>query len=253
MKAQNHGPIHVGTSGFQYDEWKGTFYPKTLSKAKMLPYYAERFETTEINYTFRRIPTEKTLNNWSATTPAHFLFSLKAPEAITHRAKLRDCAETLGHFHRVVTALGPKLGVILFQLPPSLKADVPLLSAFLNEVPEGFRCAFEFRHASWFTDEVFSLLRSRNIALCVADTDDLETPVLTTADYAYYRLRRVDYSEKDIARWAKQIVSLTPEGSHTFVYFKHEEAGVGPKFALSLIKLTGGRLPPPGEEFFFSL
>jgi uncharacterized protein YecE (DUF72 family) len=248
MKRQKQRQIHVGTSGFQYDEWKGTFYPQTLSKAKMLPYYAGRFDTTEINYSFRRIPSEKTLTNWSAATPAHFLFSLKALERITHHAMLRDCAELVNEFHRAVSHLGEKLGIILFQLPPRLRGDAPLLSAFLGELPKGMRAAFEFRHASWFTDDVFTILRTHNIALCIADTDDLKTPVLSTADYAYFRLRRVNYTEKDIADWAEQILSLTPEDSHTFVYFKHEEAGVGPKFAQSLIKRTGGRPPPPDEE-----
>ena len=239
-KRQSQGHIHVGTSGFQYDEWRGTFYPETLSKPKMLSYYAERFDTTEINYTFRRIPSEKTLKNWSGATPASFLFSLKAPEKITHRAKLRDCGESVKLFHRVVSVLGEKLGVVLFQLSPSLRMDAPLLSAFLEEVPEGMRSAFEFRHASWFTDEVFNILQAHNIALCIADTEDLKTPVQSTADYAYFRLRRTDYKPKDIARWAEQILRLTPKGSHAFVYFKHEDAGVGPKFAKSLIKLIGG-------------
>jgi uncharacterized protein YecE (DUF72 family) len=248
MKRQKQRQIHVGTSGFQYDEWKGTFYPQTLSKAKMLPYYAERFDTTEINYSFRRIPSEKTLTNWSAATPAHFLFSLKALERITHHAMLRDCADLVNQFHRAVSHLGPKLGIVLFQLPPRLRVDAPLLSAFLEELPKGMRAAFEFRHASWFTDDVFTILRTHNIALCIADTDDLETPVQWTADYAYFRLRRVKYTKKDIAHWAEQILSLAPEDSHTFVYFKHEEAGVGPKFAQSLIKLTGGQPPPVNDE-----
>ena len=247
-KLQSRGRIHVGTSGFQYDEWKGTFYPQNLAKPKMLSYYAERFDTTEINYTFRRIPTEKTLNNWSAATPAHFLFSLKAPEKITHRAKLRDCAETVNLFHRVVSVLGEKLGVVLFQLHPSLQKDAPLLSAFLEELPKGMRSAFEFRHASWFTDEVFNILQAHNIALCIAETEELKTPVQSTADYGYFRLRRTDYKPKDIANWAEQILGLTPEGSHAFVYFKHEETGVGPKFAQSLVELTGGQPPPPNGD-----
>src|SRR5688572_26793262 len=137
MKRQKQRQIHVGTSGFQYDEWRGTFYPETLSKAKMLPYYAEHFGTTEINYSFRRIPSAKTLNAWASATPADFLFSLKAPEAITHHAKLRDCADTVNRFHHAVSLLGAKLGIVLFQLPPRLKADVPLLSAFVDELPKG--------------------------------------------------------------------------------------------------------------------
>jgi uncharacterized protein YecE (DUF72 family) len=247
MKTQKHGNIHIGTSGFQYDEWKGTFYPEKLSKAKMLPYYAERFGTTEINYSFRRIPSEKTLTTWSDATPAHFLFSLKAPEAITHRAMLRDCADTVNAFHRAVCVLEKKLGVVLFQLPPRLRADLPLLSDFLEGLPRGLRSAFEFRHASWFDDQTFAALKAHNVALCIADTDDLQTPIRSTADYAYFRLRRVNYTEQDIAHWAEQIRGLTPEDSEAFVYFKHEDAGVGPKFARSLIKHTGGKIPDPDE------
>ena len=239
-KGQKRGGLHIGTSGFQYDAWKGTFYPEKLSKAKMLPYYAERFDTTEINYTFRRFPSEKTLANWSASTPEHFQFSLKAPEKITHRAKLRNCAGALLEFHRAVSDLGKKLGVVLFQLSPHLHVDVALLTDFLASIPKGFRTAFEFRHASWFTDAVFAALRSRNTALCIADTDDLKTPIQITADYAYFRLRREDYTSKDIARWAKQILSISG-AFHSFVYFKHEETGIGTKFAKSLIKLTGGQ------------
>jgi uncharacterized protein YecE (DUF72 family) len=181
----------IGTSGFQYAEWKGTFYPEDLPAAKMLPFYAERFSTTEINYTFHRIPAAKTVENWKQLTPDNFRFSLKAPQKITHWSKLRECTDTLEYFCKVATGLGERLGPVLFQLPPTFKKDTDVLSSFLREFPS-MRAAFEFRHESWFDDEIFGLLKSRNVALCIADTADLATPRQGTADYAkkdYRRLR----------------------------------------------------------------
>ena len=151
--------IWIGTSGFQYAEWKGNFYPEDLPAAKMLPFYAERLTTTEINYTFHRIPSPKTIDNWNKLTPEKFRFALKAPQKVTHFAKLRDCTDTLRYFHQTVSALGAKLGPVLFQLPPSFKKDATVLAGFLEEIPSGMRAAFEFRHASWFDDEVFALLK----------------------------------------------------------------------------------------------
>ena len=192
----------IGTSGFQYAEWKGNFYPEDLPAAKMLPYYAERFSTTEINYTFHRIPSEKTIVGWSQATPERFKFSLKAPQKITHFAKLRACDDTLTYFYKVVSALGQRLGPVLFQLPPSLKKDVTLLADFLRCFPAGMRAAFEFRHASWFDDEIFAQLRANNVALCVAESEKLSAPIVATADFGYLRLRREDYTTDDVARWA---------------------------------------------------
>ncbi len=165
--------IWVGTSGFQYPEWKGKFYPEKMPPKKMLTFYSERFNTTEINYTFRRMPTEKILNNWSAQTPLQFRFTLKAPQQITHIRQLRGCEAIVQHFAGVAQTLGEKLGVTLFQLPPSLHADVPLLSDFLAQLPRRFKVSFEFRHASWFTDETFTALRQHNAALCVADSEKI--------------------------------------------------------------------------------
>src|SRR5438093_6331901 len=166
----------IGTSGFQYSEWKGSFYPHKLPVGKMLPFYAERFPTTEINYTFRRIPSPKTIDGWSKATPARFKFSLKAPQQITHFAKLRDCADTLRHFYQAISALDTKLGPVLFQLPPTFKKDTPLLASFLNELPPEMPAAFEFRHPSWFDDEVLTELKARYVALCIADDEKLTTP-----------------------------------------------------------------------------
>jgi uncharacterized protein YecE (DUF72 family) len=226
--------IRVGTSGYNYPEWRGTFYPDKLSADKMLAYYAERFPTVEINYTFYRIPTEKLLAGWSAGTPDSFSFTLKAPRRITHDSKLQRCEELLQTFCRTASTLGPKLGTLLFQLPPNFKKDAGVLKAFLDLLPEGTRAAFEFRHASWFDGEVFDGLRARNIALCVADSEKLHTPVEVTADYGYFRLRDEGYQQSDIERWAQTIRGLQAL-SDVFVYFKHEEQGLGPDFAKRLM------------------
>lgn len=229
--------LWIGTSGFQYAEWKGTFYPETLPTAKMLPYYAERFPATEINYTFRQIPSTKTMERWSSLTPEGFRFSLKAPQKVTHFARLRDCADTLRYFHQVTSQLGSKLGPVLFQLPPAFTKDAPQLAAFLDEVPNGMRAAFEFRHTSWFDDEVFVLLRQWNAALCIADSESLATPLVATADFGYLRLRREDYQTSDLVEWAATIGAKGPEWRETFIFFKHEESGVGPKFAAEMQRL----------------
>ena len=226
----------IGTSGFQYAEWKGNFYPEDLPAAKMLPFYAERFSTTEINYTFHRIPAPKTIENWKQLTPDNFRFSLKAPQKITHWSKLRECADTLEYFYKVATGLGERLGPVLFQLPPTFKKDIDVLSSFLREFPS-MRAAFEFRHESWFDDEIFALLKSRNVALCIADTDDLATPKKITANYGYLRLRREDYQRIDVERWAKFVREQEADWQHAFVYFKHEESGIGPKLAQQMMQL----------------
>jgi uncharacterized protein YecE (DUF72 family) len=229
--------LWIGTSGFQYPEWKGTFYPEIMPTAKMLPYYAERFSATEVNYTFRQIPSTKTMERWSSLTPDEFRFTLKAPQKVTHFAKLRECADTLRYFHQVTSQLGAKLGPVLFQLPGSFKKDVPRLAAFLEEVPNGMRAAFEFRDASWFDDEVFALLRQWNAALCIAESADLATPAEATADYGYLRLRREDYDGASIAQWADTIRAKAGQWGDVFVFFKHEESGVGPKFATQMKQL----------------
>ena len=226
----------IGTSGFQYTEWKGSFYPEDLATAKMLPYFAERLSTTEINYTFHRIPASKTIENWKAQTPESFRFALKAPQKITHFAKLRDCQDTLGYFCRVISELGPRLGPVLFQLPPNFKKDAEVLGAFLRELPM-IRAAFEFRHTSWLDSEIFDLLRSRNLALCLADTEKMPAPTEVTADYGYLRLRREDYTGDDVARWAEFVRQQEPPWKETFVNFKHEEAGIGPRLARQMIDL----------------
>jgi uncharacterized protein YecE (DUF72 family) len=229
--------VLVGTSGYNYPEWRGTFYPEKFSTNKMLAFYAERFPTVEINYTFYRMPTEKLLEGWAAGTPEHFTFTLKAPKRITHDAKLQRCEETVQSFCRIARTLGPKLGVLLFQLAPNFKKDAGVLEAFLGLLPDGTRAAFEFRHASWFEADVFDALRAKNVALCIADSEKLSTPVEMTADYAYFRLRDEGYQQADIEKWAGIVKALPP--AEAFVYFKHEEQGLGPEFAKRFMIAVG--------------
>jgi uncharacterized protein YecE (DUF72 family) len=232
----------VGTSGYNYPEWKGSFYPSDLPASKMLSYYAARFPTVEINYTFYRMPNEKLVRGWAAGTPSPYKLTLKAPRRITHDNRLRDCASLVSMFCDVAVALDDKLGVLLFQLPPSMKRDLALLDAFLPGLPAGVPAAFEFRHESWFTDEVFDRLAARRLALCVADSEKMSAPVCVTADYAYFRLRDEGYGPADIARWADTIARETESCRDVFVYFKHEEHGKGPAFARLMIdRLEGVR------------
>lgn len=233
--------VFVGTSGYNYPEWRGTFYPEKFSTNKMLAYYAERFPTVEINYTFYRMPTEKLLAGWASGTPEHFTFTLKAPRRITHDAKLQRCEDLLQSFCRTAKTLGPKLAVLLFQLPPNFKKDAGVLRAFVDLLPEGTRAAFEFRHASWLDEETFATLRARNVALCIADSEKMKTPVEVTADYAYFRLRDEGYQPADLEGWGRTINDL--RAPDAFVYFKHEEQGLGPEFANRLIAALGSGRP----------
>ena len=231
--------IWIGTSGYNYPEWKGSFYPADLPVAKMLSYYAARFQTVEINYTFYRMPHEKLVGGWAAQTPSPYRLTLKAPRRITHDNRLRNCGELVSAFCRVAGTLGDKLGALLFQLPPSAKKDLPLFDAFLAELPPRVRAAFEFRHQSWFDDQVLDRLAARNWALCVADSEKMSTPVRVTADYAYFRLRDESYTAGDIARWADTIGRETRACRDVFVYFKHEEEGKGPELARMLMARLG--------------
>jgi uncharacterized protein YecE (DUF72 family) len=228
--------IWIGTSGYNYPEWKGSFYPENLPAKKMLPYYAARFPTVEINYTFYRMPTEKLVTGWTAEVPSPYRFTLKAPRRITHDSRLKDCADAVERFCAVAAALGDKRGALLFQLPPFLRKDLALLDAFLPTLPEGAPAAFEFRHASWFDDEVHARLAARNLALCIADSEKLSTPVGVTADFAYFRLRDEGYTPDDIRRWAETIRRETSACRDVYVYFKHEEQGKGPELAKLLIE-----------------
>jgi uncharacterized protein YecE (DUF72 family) len=228
--------VFVGTSGYNYPEWRGTFYPEKFSTDKMLTFYAERFRTVEINYTFYRLPTEKLLTGWAAATPDQFTFTLKAPRRITHDAKLQRCEDLVQTFCRTARTLGSKLATLLFQLPPTFKKDADVLRAFVDLLPDDARAAFEFRHSSWLDEDTFDVLRRRNVALCVADSEKMSTPVEVTADYAYFRLRDEGYQDRDLERWAATVRSLS--AATAYVYFKHEERGLGPVFAQKLIDLV---------------
>ena len=226
----------VGTSGYNYPEWRGSFYPEKFPTGKMLAFYADHFNTVEVNYTFYRIPTPPLLEGWAKGTPETFTFTLKAPRRITHDSKLQRCEDLTQTFCRTARTLGAKLGTLLFQLPPTFKRDDAVLGGFLELIPEGMRAAFEFRHPSWHDDSVFAALKRRNVALCVADSDKMSTPVVATADYVYFRLRDEGYQRPDIERWATVIKSQSVPGD-AFVYFKHEEQGKGPEFAKMLMDL----------------
>ncbi len=228
--------ILIGTSGYNYPEWKGSFYPPDLPAAKMLPYYAERFSTVEINYTFYRMPNARLVNNWAAQVPDQFKFTLKAPRRITHDRRLREVSDPVRAFCDVAAELGPKLGALLFQLPPNFKKDLAVFDAFLDTLPPRLCAAFEFRNDSWLDDDVYERLRTRNLALCVADSEKRSTPVVTTADYAYFRLRDEGYQEQDIARWTETAQELAKTCKDVYVYFKHEEEGKGAAFGQMMLE-----------------
>jgi len=231
--------IQVGTSGYNYEAWRGSFYPEDLPGRKMLSYYGEHFSTVEINYSFYRKPTTKILTNWAAQVPPHFRFALKAWQRITHQKRLREAGEFVAAFAEVARALGPQLAPVLYQLPPNLKADVPLLREFLLELPKDLRAAFEFRHESWFTDDTWTALRDAGAALCIAESDELLTPAVRTAPYGYFRLRRLDYDDAALRKWAETIrtAGFTDD---VFVYFKHEDEARGPAFAKAFLPLLQG-------------
>jgi uncharacterized protein YecE (DUF72 family) len=232
--------IYAGTSGWAYATWKPDFYPAKLPSAKFLGHYAARLNTVEVNYTFRRFPTEKLLRGWLEATPAGFTFAVKAHQKITHVARLRDVADFTSDFLRSLQPLDAekKLGPVLFQLPPFLKCDVALLKDFLAGLPRPMRAAFEFRHVSWFVEEVYAALRDANAALCNAESEKLETPEVQTADFAYLRLRKEDYSAKARKALTQKTAELTKRGD-VFVYFKHEDTPEGALYAESL--LTAGK------------
>ncbi len=231
--------IYVGTSGWAYPSWKPDFYPAKLASAKFLGYYATRLNTVEVNYTFRRFPTEKLLRGWIAATPPDFKFAIKAHQKITHIKRLRDVADFTADFLASLQPLDAekKLGPVLFQLPPYLKCDLPLLKEFTASLPRQLRTAFEFRHASWFTDEVYAAMRGSNVALCQAESEKLETPDVQTADLAYLRLRKEEYSASDRKTLARKVADLTKRGD-AYVYFKHEDTPEGALNAESLLKAT---------------
>ena len=230
--------LYVGTSGYSYKEWKGSFYPEKIPAKEMLRFYSERLSTVEINATFYRMPQPSMLENWKEQVPGSFRFALKAPQRITHIKRLKETGEETKYFFETASVLADQFGVVLFQLPPNMKKDLPRLETFLAQLPPATRAAFEFRHLTWFDDDVLDLLRSQNRALAVSDTDDLPTTHIDkTADWGYLRLRRVQYSEANLVEWLGRI--RDQHWQETFLFFKHEEAGTGPKLAAQFLQLAG--------------
>jgi uncharacterized protein YecE (DUF72 family) len=230
------GQVYAGTSGWAYASWKPDFYPAKLPAAKFLSHYSARLNSVEVNYTFRRFPSQKLLQGWIEATPDGFKFAFKAHQRITHFMRLRDAAGQTSNF---VGALEPmrkanKLGPVLFQLPPHLKLDLNLLEDFLAGLPKQICAAFEFRHVSWFNEEVFAALRNANAALCQAESEDIVTPQVSTADFSYLRLRNESYSVKARNEIAERVKKLVQSGD-VFTYFKHEETAEGALYAEGLL------------------
>jgi uncharacterized protein YecE (DUF72 family) len=230
--------LHAGTSGFAYPAWKPGFYPAKLPSKQFLKHYAERLNCVEINYTFRRLPSASTLASWVEATPAGFVFAIKANQRITHILRLKNAAEATELFLRMIDPLrtSRRLGPILFQLPPHLKCDVPLLHDYLALLPTNLRYAFEFRHASWLVEPVYDELRQRNVSLCVAESEKLEVPEVITADFVYYRLRKPNYAEADVDAFASRAGQILASGRDLYLMFKHEETPDGALHAEMLLR-----------------
>jgi uncharacterized protein YecE (DUF72 family) len=231
--------LRAGTSGYSYKEWLGRFYPEKLPGSGMLRYYATHFSTVEINNTFYRMPATEMLAQWLQQVPPDFTFALKAPRRITHIKRLHDAQPDVTEFMRRAETLQQHLGVLLFQLPPFLRKDMPRLTEFLDTIPRGHPLAFEFRHDSWHDDEVHEALRARDTILCVTDTDEGETPYVVTSSCGYVRLRRTHYDDEDLRGWVARIAATNAE--QTYVYFMHEDEALGTRFAQRLLALWDAR------------
>lgn len=230
--------LYVGTSGYSYPKWKGRFYPKDLPTSEMLRFYASHFRAVEINSSFYRMPDPSTLKSWAVEVSEDFVFALKAPQQITHRLRLRAADDAVKRFINVACALKQRLGPLLFQLPPNMRKDAARLRDFLALLPSQFRVTFEFRHASWFDEEVFGLLRDHSAALCIAEEDnDLKVPFVATADWGYLRLRRAEYRAAQLKNRIDRMQSQN--WSDAFVFFKHEDEAKGPRFARRFLSLAG--------------
>lgn len=230
--------FHVGTSGYSYKEWKGSFYPDKLPAQKMLSYYASQLPAVELNNTFYRLPQKSMVENWKRQVPDSFRFSVKASQRITHFKRLKDVEDETRYLLDTVSALEDRLGVLLFQLPPNMKKDLPRLERFIQSLPTTTKAAFEFRHQTWLEDDVLELLKSKNHALCISDTDDLPaTHIDRTADWGYLRLRRVEYSETNLLEWLQRV--RDQNWKEAFVFFKHEDEGTGPRLAGQFLTLAG--------------
>ena len=229
--------LYVGTSGYSYKEWKGNFYPEDIKPDKMLNFYSEQFSTVEINNTFYRIPQKSVLDKWKKQVPKDFQFSIKAPQRITHIKRLKDVEDDNKYFIEAIKTLGNKLGIVLYQFPPYFKKDFELFQKFLNLIPKGVNAAFEFRHASWFEEDLLSLLKEKNFAICLSETDkEPGIEIISTADKGYLRLRKTDYSKNEVKKWYEKIKKQN--WGEAFIFFKHEDGAKGPKFAKQLIELN---------------
>jgi uncharacterized protein YecE (DUF72 family) len=230
--------VFAGTSGFAYPAWKPSFYPKNVAAKNFLNYYASKLNCVEINYTYRQLPKATTLEAWVNATPDGFVFALKAHMKLTHILRLKNAAEFTDVFLRAIDSLrsARRLGPILYQLPPSLKCDLPLLQDYLALLPTDLRFAFEFRHESWLTDSVYDLLTERGISLCLAESDKLEVPKVFTAKFAYFRLRKGDYPEEERRQIARQVRELSDAGRDVYVFFKHEDDPQGAIYAQELLR-----------------
>ena len=228
----------AGTSGYSFKEWKGSFYPADLKADGMLSFYATKFGTLEINNTFYRLPKESVLLEWASQVPDEFSFSIKASQKITHYTRLKAESESMVQFLlKNTTVLGSRLGPLLFQLPPNLKKDIPRLQNFLTYLPSDRRYTFEFRHESWWDEDVFTVLRDRDIAMCVSESAELTCPVVCTATWGYLRLHKLDYSPDALTDWAKRVSSQS--WSEAYVYFKHDEGeGSGPPAVEAFVSAT---------------
>ena len=228
--------VWCGTSGYSYPKWKGSFYPEDLPNAAMLEYYATRLSGVEINNTFYRMPRESVLESWAAAVPDGFRFALKASRRITHFKRLNDVEDETEYLVTTASVLADRAGVILYQLPPNFKRDDERLKDFLKSLPNPGRSAFEFRHETWFDDEVFAILGERNCSLCIAETDEgNDPPPVATADWTYLRLRKTEYTEKELETWAERLDAFGLD--QAYVFFKHEDAGVGPALAGRLMEI----------------
>jgi len=235
--------LWVGTSGYSYKEWKGSFYPEDLPDKDMLKTYARKLPAVEINNTFYRLPTPSLLGSWAEQVPGNFRFVLKASRRITHIKRLKECEEETEYLFRTARTLGKRLGAILFQLPPFFRKDVPRLEEFIRLIPEDSRAAFEFRHESWFDRDLYDLLKTKGCALCFADTEDNTLEALvSTASWGYLRLRKPEYGEKELREWAKSVKKQ--KWDEAFIFFKHEDGGVGPKLARRFLELAKPERPP---------